>query len=234
MKAVLMTLIAFVSVSATAESSVYELPITREGVTTERVAYNFWSGEWPGPVIRVNSTKKGVTTINAYKSLRVLSNKNKVACTVKNGVYHPWAQIWDNEVTGEKAKTQNSVVTYYTIAAKNEYVVTQTNTPDWIEMYDTNGVELPSPTLDKGSKVLVVYGGEGYCLGSTGGEDYYFPCDAIDQDSNYKQTVTPDDFYEQWLYVQCDEGYNAFVQDSSLLAQPGVSEGEFLEYGISN
>lgn len=234
MKVVLMSLIALVSVSAVAESSVYTLPITRNGVTTERVAYNFWSGEWPGPVIRVNSTKKGDTTIKAFKSLRVLSKQNQVACTLKNGVYHPWAQVTDNEVTG-KASTQNSVITYYSIVEKNEYLVKKTNTPSWIEMYDESGIELGAPTFKKGSKILVVYGSEGYCLGSTGGKDYFFPCDAIEQDTNYKATTGPLNFDgEQWLYVQCKEGNKAFVQDTSLLAQPGVSQGEFLEYGVAN
>lgn len=67
----------------------------------EKVAYNDWSGEYPGPVIDVNSKVAGSTKIKVYKSLRGLNDLQP--CQIINGIYHPWSQ------------TKHSVLRFYSI-----------------------------------------------------------------------------------------------------------------------
>ena len=74
--------------STTEKFESYSLPITRQGLTTTRVAYNFWSGEWPTPVIDVNSDKSGSTTIQAYKTLRGCLRSIVSSKSVQHELYH--------------------------------------------------------------------------------------------------------------------------------------------------
>lgn len=201
------------AVSAMAENISYELPVTRNGKTEVRLAYNFWSGEYPGPVIRINAKKPGKTTVKAYKSPRAL--KNRVACTVQNGMYHPWGQ------------TENSIINYYTLAALNKYKAKTDTVIDWA--YDQS-----NPLLIKGETFNVVYAAEGMCLADIDVQTIDFSCDAPDNDSNLVKVSPEDEFYEQWLYVTCAEGYNAFLEVGDILTQKGVSEGTITEYGSVN
>ncbi len=56
----------------------YLLPITRNGVTRTMVAYNFWSGEYPQPVIYIQLGRSNTSKIMGYASLRTLGKKRYV------------------------------------------------------------------------------------------------------------------------------------------------------------
>jgi hypothetical protein len=36
---------------------------------------------------------------------------------------------------------------------------------------------------------------------------------------------------EQWLHLECKQGYKIFVEDKDLLSQKGIKEGEIRGYG---
>ena len=192
----------------------YRLPITRDGVTKTRVASNFWSGEYPYPVIDV----KKMTTVAAYKSLRTLDEP--VACTVKAGIYHPWSD------------TENSVILYYTLSGITTYKVT---TSGFNTEVDLLGGESTGLYLEAGDLITnIVYASEGWCIGTrvdtTGAKQgVYLMCDGAPEqmevvEENWK-------YGEQWVYLQCAEGHKAFIQDKTFLKQPNVKEGKIGGYG---
>jgi len=185
-----------------AEGGSYKISITRNDITKTRFVYNYWSHEFPTPVINVNARKPGYTKIYAYKSLRKLNQK--VICTIKNGLYHPWS------------KTANSVINYYTIIALHEYIA-------------LISTMLDSRPVKKGQIITNVhYLSEGYCSGNLKSNQKIinidFTCSDIDK-NKFKQITTKDNFVEQWLYMKCREGYNAFIKDAALLKQPGIKGG---------
>ncbi len=188
----------------------YLLPITRDGKTVNRVARNFWSGEYPQPVIDVNANKKGETTVSAFKSLR--DKKDAVKCTIKNGVYHPWS------------KTPNSMLETYTIQALSEYEA-------------KTDVATDAFALKAGQKLTrVAYLAEGLCEAYATGPGKKerrldFSCDELKNPGLKEVAGQNDKFSEQWLQLKCKDGTKAFVEDKALLAQPGVKEGEISEYG---
>ncbi len=186
-------------------ASSYTLPVTRDDGTKTRLSYDHWSGEYPKPVINVNAGKAGYTKISAYKSLRNLNQK--VTCSIKNGLYHPWS------------KTSNSVMKYYTITAVEEYKALE-------------NAMLGQP-IKKGTLISnVYYLSEGNCSGTIKStkKALEFHCNIL-QVGPFKKISPHDNFSEQWLYVKCKEGYNAFVQDSGLLEQPDITIGEIKGYG---
>ena len=196
------------SLALPSHASSYQLPISRAGVTDTRVAYNNWIGEYPGPVININAKKKGFTTIRAYRSFRKL--KRPVSCSIKNGLYHPWS------------KTKNSALTYYSLVALASYTALQ----------DT---VLEKNNIAKGALIDNVHAiGEGYCLGQLisgkAKKSIDFSCGDIDTPA-FRTKNKEDHFHEQWIYVSCRQGYKAFVQDSTLLKQSGVSQGRITGYG---
>ncbi len=87
-----------------ADSEAYNLPITRNQVTHEMLAYPFWSGEYPSPVIDVKTKK-----IHGYLSLRDL--REKKTCTVIPGVYHPWSE------------DKTSILSFYSITEKEDLLL---------------------------------------------------------------------------------------------------------------
>lgn len=200
----------------------YKGKITRAGVTTERVIYRFWSGEYPLPVIDLNSSKKGTTKISAYTTVRDLSEKNKIDCTVQNGLYNPWS------------KTDSSAISYYTFTAAEDYKVVKA------VVFDDAPKKVTAPA---GSSVInVVYGAEGYCAGllvvGKTQREVNAPCDFFSDNKSLVRTSAPSDkFNEQWLYLKCQEkdssGKNvkAFIQDSDLLKAPGALPGCPASYG---
>jgi hypothetical protein len=195
------------------ETRAYRLPITRDGVAKERVAYNFWSTEWPGPVVDVKTSVKGSTTIKAYTSLRQLP-ASTVSCTIKNGIYHPWSH------------TENSVVNYYTLTAVKSYKA--------LTAFSVDETQYPAGTVVDN----VVYASEGYCLGTLkvpgkAPVENDFSCEMVETKDfeALNPSAKSDEFNEQWFYVTCSEGYKAFVSDKGLLSEPGVTEGTFGDYG---
>lgn len=210
-------IIVLLSATAHAEFNAYQLPITRNGVTSTKLAYNAWSGEYPGPIPVV--TKK--TTLNAYKSLRKLDQPAQ--CTVDKGIYHPWSE------------TKNAVVNYYSLTGINNYVATEAITLSG-DIYYANKDEVFEVQFDKGDEVInTFYLSEGWCSGtlvkSSGSKDQvdYF-CDVLEE-VPFQSTSKDLDFNEQWLYLQCDEGYNAFIEDYKMMESKNVKAGQILGYG---
>ncbi len=210
----------------------YQLTVVRNGVSYLQVAGNFWQGEYPGPVIDVNSSKKGKTTIQGWTSLRQLDTRKN--CTIQNGIYHPWSS------------TPNSVINYYTLAPVYEYMVIQDLPQDVASTLDTD----PGTKISVGDKIInVFYLSEGYSTATLvqGKKETTIGLswDALEIHPEYfslqkkteslvKTTLDDGSVYEsseQWLYLNCKEGYKVFVQDTDLLAQKGVKEGDITDYG---
>jgi hypothetical protein len=193
--------------------SSYLLPVTRGGVTTRRVAANFWAGEYPQPVIDVRSRKEGTTRVTGFASLRELTKPRR--CTIQNGIYHPWSS------------SAGSLVTFYRLTAERNYQAIR-------------GTQLGDAQLIQGARLeRVFYLSEGYCRGSlTEGSDIAFRCSELDHNADLVRegqgdggVAEPDEFEEQWLYLRCSEGYDVFISDGDLLATSRVKEGKILRYG---
>lgn len=186
----------------------YKLPVTRNGVTVTKVAAPFWQSEYPGPVIDVRSKKSGTMTVRAYQSLRKLDSP--VACTIKHGIYHPWS------------KTKNSAIHYYTITPVEDYKARKT-------------AKLEEYTIHSGDIITnVVYLSEGCCKGNLKNRQIEFTCSALQENPQDFQLLGKADSGsrpEQWLYVKCEEGHKAFIQDSALLKTKGVKKGVIIKYG---
>lgn len=195
--------LALTSLTLASEKS-YQLPITRNGKTQTRVAHNFWAGEYPRPVINVKAGEKGYLIVKGYKSLRKLNEP--VKCSIKKGLYHPWS------------KTGNSVVTYYTIGPRNEVKATRTT-------------KLDDYTVRKGETIKnIMPAGEGYCVGLLNNKEISYFCDNAEE-PDFVETIPSDEKWEQWLYVKCRQGYNAFIQDNALLKYTNIKEGKIVSYG---
>lgn len=201
----------------------YKLPITRNGKTIPRVVNDTWSGEWPGPVIDVNSDRTGTTTVQAYTNLRNPQPSDRISCTIKNGLYHPWSD------------SAESVRIFYSLNSGVDYSVLKDITYD-------NPSDGKAVKILKGSKIInIVYYGENLC-GATLSykkslKHLTAECPFFNENKNLKQTGIQDDFSEQWLYLTCAEkksdgsALKAFVEDKDLLSQPGILRGCPAEYG---
>lgn len=201
-------LLISISLSLPIFASSYKLPVTRDGVTKTRVAYNNWIGEYPIPVINVNAKKRGFTSISAYRSLRKLNQP--VSCTIKNGLYHPWS------------KTKNSAVTYYSLVALASYRAKK-------------NTKIEKQMIKKGDLIDNVHAlGEGYCSGQLVSgrqkKSIEFDCGDVDPPT-FQEKSDGNHFHEQWVYLSCRQGYKAFVQDKALLKEPGVTQGRITDYG---
>ena len=182
----------------------YLLPITRNGVTHTMVAYNFWSGEYPQPVIYIQPGRNNTSKIRGYASLRTPGKKK--SCTVKSGIYHPWS------------KNKISLINYYSIIPIINYVA-------------KNDTILNDQKIKKGDRLgHEVYLAEGSCAYLFNGK-IKLETSCIDEDPKFKITKYPSHPSEQWLHLSCKEGYNIFVQDRDLLTQPNVRKGRILGYG---
>jgi hypothetical protein len=228
MKKLVLSAALFISIGAQASAPVesYKISIIRNGKSMTEVAYNFWSGEWPGPVADVNSSQAGgKTTLKAYSSLRNPVKANEVNCTIKNGIYHPWA-------TPEQ---DPSIITYYSLVTPVDFKVVKATeyTPD------DGGAKM---TIPAGATITnVVYYAENGCgaLINIGKKQIQAgaDCPFFLENKNFKRVSPTLDFQEQWLYMTCEEkgvdGKNvkAFIRDQALLATPGVVEGCPTSYG---
>jgi len=205
-----MSLSIFLTLLLQASDEPYLISIERNGSKYTMLTYNFWSGEYPSPVISVKSKKKRWIKVMGYSSLRSLSKKK--SCTIKTGIYHPWS------------KDKTSLINYYSIISQVSYLI-QNNTT----IEDINNKDIK---FKKGDKLKnEVYLDEGFC--SYGLEDgTRFEAFCIDKkDKNFKRIDLPSHPLEQWLYLACKEKYNIFVQDKDLLSQPYVKEGRISHYG---
>lgn len=196
----------------------YRAPITRNGKAEVKLIYNFWSGEYPGPVFDVKAKMKGTTVIQAEKNLRVLGSK--VKCTIKNALYHPWSQ------------SVNSAENYLTISATSSYRALKNITLDNNESTQVSaGQELAD----------AIYLSENFCsanLMSANGKrlkTVEFGCETLDDATSIQ--VVKNAFAdrghsnEQWISLKCAEGYRGFVNANSLLKQKGIKLGTITGYG---
>lgn len=183
----------------------YLLPIERNGTTHTMLSYNFWSGEYPHPVISVWSTKNKWVTIEGYSSLRKLDTKK--SCTIQTGIYHPWS------------RTKNSIINYYSIIPQVNYEVQKETV-------------LEGKQFKKGDKLnKELYLSEGFCAYALKNGKRFDAFCIDEKDKNFKRIESPSHPSEQWLYVRCKENYNIFVKDSDLLGQAHVKEGQITGYG---
>lgn len=224
--------------AASADFGVYKLEVERNGQTHLQVAGNFWQGEYPGPVIDVNSKKKGRTTIQGWASLRKLNDRR--SCTIKNGLYHPWSA------------SAKSLINYYTIAPAVDYVVTKELTVELTESFFNEGADGAEDQVLINPGDLIVnffYLSEGQAVATLvqGGQskNIFFFYDTLEANPEFFKAViktealdtvkyddgTEEKRNEQWLYLNCKEGYKVFVQDSDILSQKGVKEGTVTGYG---
>ena len=183
----------------------YLIPITRDGMTHTMVAYNSWSGEYPEPVIRVQPSQSKWNKVMGYPSLR--NTVNKKECTIKTGTYHPWSE------------DKISLISYYSIEPKISYLA-------------QSDIMFEGQKFKKGDKLdNEVYLSEGFCSYVLNGKKERLRTNCIGEDTHFKITKYPTHPSEQWLYLSCKEGYKVFVQDSDLLSQPNVTEGQMYGYG---
>ena len=199
-------MLSFLVSFAFAGSEPYVVPITRAETTHKMVAAPWWSGEYPSPIIHVAAKKGKTVTIQGHESLRALTKPTK-ACTISTGVYHPWSK-------------EHSIETFYSIIPWVQYEVLA-DVPD-------NGFK-KGDSLENES-----YAAEGYCTythksGKTTQNVQVF-CDDLAGPA-YKKIAHPTHPEEQWLYLNCAEGYKVFVLDTDLSQQTGNMEGKICGYG---
>lgn len=219
MKSISILISILFSMNAFANFDVYSLKITRDGETKKRVAFNNWSGEYPGPVIKVTKT----TTIEGVNSVRTEKPK-AVKCTLDKGIYHMWAN-----------KQAKQVINYYTLTnyLAAEIVGDVSDEAIWHDEVDETMKD-----LQKGEVIShIYYGAEGWCGGKMKREgkmrDVSFDCFEVLESPQFKMISEDKDweFHEQWLYLSCQEGHNAFIQDIEFLKQKNVVQGQITGFG---
>ncbi len=176
--------------------------------STDFYTGDFWSGEYPSPVIKVTKNTKVTGTVTLPKA--TLPSTHKVTCTLKKGVYHPWA-----------TKTN---ATYHSITGVRDYSANHATSLE---------LDLPSGTknlaIEQGEVVkFLAYYGEGYCLLQAKGIKGASTC--LDETTF---TITKNsDYYQQYIHVSCLEGYKAYVDGSNeILKIKGIESGNISDYG---
>ena len=185
------------------EYSSYTLPITRDGRTITRVAVDHWTGEYPRPVIDLNSKVHGSTKVRGYRTLRQL--EQPADCLIRNGIYHPWAPGTE------------SMLTFYTLVPLIEYEV----------LLDDGALKRG----DRVSQV--VYGSENVYSGMVAGTRISIRGYDLQDPTRFKKlpSEASEDFEEQWLYLRCNDGKKLFIRDIDLLNTPGATLGRTVAYG---
>lgn len=231
LKLLILAISLFQSISFANDPSSYKLEIIRDSKTQQKMVYRFWSGEYPQPVIDVQSKIKGKTVITASTSLR--NPSETVSCTINNGVYHPWSQA-----------KNNTPVIFYSVKSQEDYLVKKkTSMERFVYESETSAGRTETYEFNPGDQIQnIYYAGEGYCVGShiqtikkqKKLTEIDFSCELVDDKNSFKRLTPPtakDDLIEQWLYISCAEGHKAFIRDNDLLASPGVKEGTIKDYG---
>ena len=210
-KTIIYPIILFLGISSLSAGMTvgsYTLPITRNGVTHTMVAYNYWSGEYPQPVIDVGHNQNRWIKIKGYASLRKLV-KRKV-CSIRTGIYHPWS------------KDRISIINYYSIIPKVDYVAKKNTVLDGQKIKLGDKLE---------NEIYIAEGSCSYLLNKKKQITTICIEDGAEDPAAFKQMKHPAHHSEQWLYLNCREGYHVFVQDVDLLRQPNVRKGTISGYG---
>lgn len=171
----------------------------------------FWSGEYPSPVVKVKTDTK----LKATKTIPFGSRPRAarpVACTIQPGVYHPWA-----------TKTR---ATYHSVSGVSVYKAKIDTTVE----VDADGTGPQNIAVKKGEKVRqLAYYGEGYCLVEANGVKGGAFC--VSEDENY-ETVVNNSYYQQYLRVTCKEGHQAYISvNDHLFLTKGIEQGKIIDYG---
>jgi len=201
------SIVIFLSVSILSAEAIggsYTLPITRNGVTHHMVAYNYWSGEYPKPVINVKHNQNRWVQIEGYASLR--KSLNREVCSIRAGIYHPWS------------KEKISIIDYYSIIPRVDYVAKKNTLLDDQKIRKGDKLE---------NEIYIAEGSCSYLLNKR--REIVATC--IDDPTVFRRIETPSHSSEQWLYLKCREGYKVFVQDTDLLSQPNIKRGAISGYG---
>jgi hypothetical protein len=206
------------TVATQSEAASYRLDMTRDGVVHEMVVYDFWSGEYPGPVVAIGKSDNGTTKITGSTSLR---NPSKdVSCTVNNGLYHPWA---------EKTKTPYEI---YSVVGNTEY--TAKKDIEVLHYSQDQSEENPKLKVAAGQKLTrSVYLGEGFCQYVVGNTEIEIQtdCAQVGDNADFAKTDLPSHSSEQWIKFDCLKGSSVYVNVDDLLKQKGVTEGQIESYG---
>lgn len=199
-----LSLFILLTASISADVNAYSAPITRGGTTYTMVIYDFWSGEYPKPVIDIRPAHSGWTTIRGYASLR--NPGKEEMCTVRAGVYHPWS------------KDHVSLIDFYTIIPKVTYVARRDTTVGERRIARGDVLE---------DEVYLAEGDCSYVLNKRKKITAF----CLDNPGDFRRMTRKAHPSEQWLYLNCQEGYNVFVQDRDLVRQPHVRKGKIVTYG---
>lgn len=214
----LMAIAGTFTIATQSEAASYRLDMTRNGVVHEMVVYDFWSGEYPSPVVAIGKSDKGTTKVIGSTSMRKLVNDT--ACTVSNGLYHPWA---------EKTKTPYEI---YTVAGNTEYTATKDIE---VTFFDNSAAgETKKLTVANGEKLTqAVYLGEGFCQYVVGNTrlEIQTDCAQVGDNIDFAKTDLPAHPTEQIIKFSCKEGIDVYVTVDHLLKQKGVKEGQIESYG---
>lgn len=226
------SLVLATAASAQTESASKLQTIVRDNKSQTVVEYDFWSYEYPSPVIDVSSKLAGgKTTITAQKSLVQLGQP--VSCTIKNGIYHPWSS------------TENSIERFTTLSSLREFRARRAHTLTFPDYSEEKGPFESKIRVRRGDVFTrLIYTSEGYCNvehvnSKLVRKDLVVECSVFDNKRLYaetaKSTPLPKEgetaYSEQWLTLSCAEGYSALVRDEDLLKVPTVKMGAILGYG---
>ncbi|MGZ3742454.1 MAG: hypothetical protein ACXWRE_04450 [Pseudobdellovibrionaceae bacterium] len=167
---------------------------------------DFWSGEYPDPVIKITADTK----IKALKKIPVSTSVKSVSCTVSKGVYHPWAT--------------KTTATYHSVTG---ITVHEARVATTIELEHTRGTKKIS--LKPGDIVRrLAYISEGNCVIEIKG----LKGDAMCPEEKEFKTIVASDYYRQYLKVSCQEGYPAYISvTDDIFKIKGIKRGNIADYG---
>lgn len=170
---------------------------------------NFWSGEYPRPVIKITADTK----IPALRKIPFggRPREKSIPCSVSKGVYHPWAK-----------KTK---ATYLSVSAISVY---EAKTAMTIEV-EQDEIGRTKISLNPGDRVhqLAYYGGN-LCLIEAKGHKGASYC----PDDDEFKAIIRNNYYRQYLKVSCQEGYLAFISvTDGIFTIKGIERGNISEYG---
>ena len=161
---------------------------------------------WPGEY------PSPVVQVNARVSVPARASScgvpRALRCTLEPGLYHPWSP----EPIGE----------FEEVRASWRYVATR----------DT---ELDGYAFSKGTEVIVpAYLSEGFCLVLVEGVQTEMTCPGMGDDDGFQEIVNPNvGEPEQFLGVQCAEGYRAWILvNDALFSYPEIVEGDITGWGM--
>jgi|GEM_PF-7056567 len=167
------------------------------------VAYDGWSGEYPGPIFQVNKE----LTVDARSN--VCEHKSTLKCTISPGLYHPWSEI--------------SEAGFKTVATTSRFVTLKE--VDFWDVKVPKGTEIIEQFYAAEGQCGLIINGQLYqdMCPSNGDRPETF---------KELPNPNKDFAARQFLGVDCTEGQRAWILiDDALMKNSSISEGELLGYG---